>query len=145
MLNDIAGVLNFNERRVCKRKLIEFSHRFPALFFSVYLDVAKDYEEADSKSLWLLNKADFTDLPHEAHPQYGILLYIDANKKSIALSYGEGLSRYMTGKDTYGFLKSAHSDLIKGHYIEGIKKVLKRTSNHLSFQCQGLKKRTTSV
>lgn len=140
LLTDKAGVLNTNERRQCKRVVIGFARRFPGAFFSVYLDSAQDHEEADSKSLWLLNKAHFTDLPEAAHSQFGILLYIDANKRSAALSYGAGFSPYLNARNTFSFLKSGHPDFYRGRYLSAVKKIVNKTTSHLSVKCPVIKK-----
>jgi len=131
LLNDPAGILNVSDRVLCKDEIREFCRRFPAMFFSVYLDASGDNDDADSKSLWLYNKADFSALPAGAHVQYGVLLYIDANKKEASISFGDGLSPYMDGKESFQLLKGAHTFLYRGKYLLSIQHVLRKLTAHL--------------
>lgn len=135
ILNDQAGILNARERKQCKKLLADFSKRFPGLYFSVYLESATDHDEADSKSLWLLNSSRFTDLPEGAHQQYGILLYIDANKSTAAMSMGAAFSPYLKARHTFCFLAACHSEFYRARYFNAITKVLRKTSSHLSERC----------
>ena len=139
LITDKAGILNSSERKMTKRTLISFAKRFPGLFFTVYLDSAKDHDEADSKSLWLINKARFTDLPETAHSQYGFMLYIDANKKAVAMSYGSGLDTHLRSKDTFSIIKASHPEFYRGRYYNAIKKTVHQTSSHLAHKCPIIK------
>ena len=134
-LNDAAGILNVSDRVLCKDDIREFCRRFPSMFFSVYLDAAKDDEDADSKGLWLYNKGEFSALPTGSHIQYGVLLYIDANKKEASLSYGDGLAPYLSGKECFKLLKGAHTFLYRGKYLLSIQHVLRKLTAHLIRKC----------
>lgn len=140
LLTDKAGLLNSSERKECLNILKKFSTRFPGLFFAVYLDSSRVHEVADSKCLWLMNKAHFKDLPEGAHPQYGILLYIDANKKATALSFGDGLESVLEVAKVYSFLSGCYSEFYSGRYLNAIEKVVSKTSSYLSLRCRSVKK-----
>lgn len=135
LLTDKAGVLSTKQRQDCKRLQRAFAKKFPGLFFAVYFDADREISSPESMAIWLLNRAEFLDLPQAGHSQYGVLLYVNVERKTSVISFGKGLESYLNSDEAFHLLSAGYAHFQKGNYLDGIDKVLEQTSSHLSRKC----------
>ncbi len=133
ILNDTSYTLKKTEVKAITRDLKSFQATFPDLFFAVHLESKK--EKPTTKGLWLLNNVKFTDLQNKVTSQYGILLYIDPEANTAALSYGLGLSPYITLEESNNILRTSISLFSRANYPRAIRLIIRHTSDLLISKC----------
>ena len=122
--NDYTQILEHADR---------FTESFPDLFFATYIESRQ--EVADTKGLWLHNFLTFSDLAPTVAPQGGILLYLDPDQGSIALSRGLLLLPYLTDAECESFLRDAISLFEARQYPEAYGLIIDTLTHHLISKC----------
>ena len=132
-LADVAGLVRNRERGKVSAALDRFSRKFPQLFFAVYTGSGQGGGNLRQFGFWLLNRAAFEDVPVDRPNEAGILLVIDADSKSAAVTWGYLLDPFLTEEDTFQCLSRAHAYWLEGRYADGmirmiaqLEKVLKK-------------------
>ena len=132
-LADVAGLIRNRERGQVAAAIDRFGRRFPQLFFAVYTGSGQGGGNLRQFGFWLLNRAAFEDVPVDRPNEAGILLVIDADTKSAAVTWGYLLDPFLTEEDTFQCLSRAHAYWLEGRYAEGtlrmiaqLEKVLKK-------------------
>jgi len=133
ILNDTSYTLKKAEMKAITRELKSFQTTFPDLFFAVHLESKK--EKPTTKGLWLLNNLKFTDLQNNVSSQYGVLLYIDPEANTAALSYGLGLSPYITLEEANNILRTSITLFSRANYTKAIRLIIRHTSDLLISKC----------
>ncbi|MCW1887191.1 hypothetical protein OKA04_20805 [Luteolibacter flavescens] len=118
-LADLAGLMRNRERGKVQAALDGFCRRFPQLFFAVYTGSAQGGGNLRQFGFWLLNRAAFEDVPVDRPNEAGILLVIDPEAKSAALTWGYQLDAFLTEEDTFVCLSRAHAYFLEGHFADG--------------------------
>jgi len=131
-LNDYTDTFTEKQRVKLYKTLINFQRQFEKLFFIVYLESTD--EKASTKGLWLHNKINFSR--HEKiAPQYGLLLYIDPKQQVCSISFGLGLSPYITLEEVTLIIEKSKKTFSHGNYFKGVNTVIRKTSLLLSKKC----------
>lgn len=132
-LADVAGLIRNRERGKVSAALDRFSRKFPQLFFAVYTSSGQGGGNLRQFGFWLLNRAAFEDVPVDRPNEAGILLVIDADSKSAAVTWGYLLDPFLSEEDTFQCLSRAHAYWLEGRYADGtvrmieqLEKVLKK-------------------
>ena len=132
-LADVAGLIRNRERGKVAAEPLDRGRRFPQLFFAVYTGSGQGGGNLRQFGFWLLNRAAFEDVPVDRPNEAGILLVIDADTKSAAVTWGYLLDPFLTEEDTFQCLSRAHAYWLEGRYAEGtlrmiaqLEKVLKK-------------------
>lgn len=123
-LADGAGLMRSRERVKVQAALDHFGRRFPQLFFAVYTGSAGGGGNLRQFGFWLLNRAAFEDVEVDRPNEAGILLVIDAESKSAALSWGYLLDPFLKEEDTFLCLSRAHAYWLEGRFAEGTIRLL---------------------
>ncbi len=119
-LADVAGLVRSRERGKVSAALDRFSRKFPQLFFAVYTGSGEGGGNLRQFGFWLLNRAAFEDVPVDRPNEAGILLVIDPDTKSAAMSWGYMLDPFLSEEDSFQCLSRAHAYWLEGRYAEGI-------------------------
>jgi uncharacterized membrane protein YgcG len=123
-LGDIAGLIRAKDRPKVSAALDRFSKRFPQLFFAVYTGSGQGGGNLRQFGFWLLNRAAFEDVPVERPNEAGILLVIDADSKSAAVTWGYMLDPFLSEEDTFLCLSRAHAYWLEGNFADGIVRMI---------------------
>ena len=122
-LTDAAGLLRKKERIRVEQAMEKIGRRFPQVFVAVYTGSLGEVGNIRQFGFWLLNRASFEDVPVEKPNEAGILLTIDPESKSAAMSYGYLLDPFLEESDTFQCLSRAHAYWLEGKFADGIVKV----------------------
>ncbi len=125
-LADAAGMFRSHERRRIQAALDRVAHRFPQLFLSIYTGSGGGMANLRQFGFWLLNHAEFEDLPDGCTNRSGILLVLDPSAKAAAMSFGYALDPYLDQDDTFDCLSRAHAWWLEGRYTEGVLRMVAR-------------------
>ena len=123
-LGDIAGLIRAKDRPKVSAALDCFCKRFPQLFFAVYTGAGQGGGNLRQFGFWLLNRAAFEDVPVDRPNEAGVLLVIDADSKSAAVTWGYMLDPYLTEEDTFLCLSRAHAYWLEGNFADGIVRMI---------------------
>ena len=123
-LGDAAGLIRAKDRPKVSAALDRFCRRFPQLFFAVYTGSGQGGGNLRQFGFWLLNRAAFEDVPVDRPNEAGILLVIDADSKSAAVTWGYQLDPFLTEEDTFFCLTRAHAYWLEGRFAEGIVRMI---------------------
>ncbi len=124
-LADVAGLVRSRERGKVSAALDRFSRKFPQLFFAVYTGSGEEGGGSLRQfGFWLLNRAAFEDVPVDRPNEAGILLVIDPDTKSAALTWGYLLDPFLGEEETFQCLSRAHAYWLEGRYAEGTVRVI---------------------
>ena len=130
-LSDAAGALRAGERRKVAKWFEQFERSFPQLFFSVYYGALDEMSNIRQFGMWLLNHGAFEDVDITRPNEGGVLLVVDLNSKTAAISFGYLLDVFLTEEDTFRILSAAHPYLLQGNHMKGLRVVMKRLSSVL--------------
>ena len=125
-LADVAGLMRSRERGKVTAALDRFCRRFPQLFFAVYTGSGQGGGNLRQFGFWLLNRAAFEDVPVDRPNEAGILLVIDADSKSAAVTWGYLLDPFLTEEDTFICLSRAHAYWLEGRFAEGTVRMIEQ-------------------
>jgi uncharacterized membrane protein YgcG len=139
-LTDAAGVLRARERKQMRLVMNEFEHRFPQLFFGIYLGAFEEVAHLRQFGFWLLNRGAYVDVEATRPNANGILLCVDVAGKAAGLSYGYGLQPFIDEEATFTALSAGHPFLIQGQYLQGIEAVMRRLSTTLKRRSRKVQK-----
>lgn len=128
---DVAGVLRRKERHEMWRLLARFEKKFPQLFFSIYVGAFEEVTSLRQFGFWLLNRAVYSDVEAERPNENGILLVLDVNGKTAAMTFGYAVMPYLNEDSTFGALSAAHPFLIQGEYLKAFRAVMMKTEQTL--------------
>ena len=123
-LGDAAGLIRAKDRPMVTTALDKFCKRFPQLFFAVYTASRHGGPNLRQFGFWLLNRAAFEDVPVDRPNEAGILLVIDADSKSAAVTWGYMLDPFLTEEDTFLCLSRAHAYWLEGRFADGIVRMI---------------------
>jgi len=119
-LADTAGLLRHEERERVEAAMRRFRQRFPQLFVTIYTGALGEAAHLRRFGLWLLNRANFVDMPPGSSNAAGILLTIDPVIKTAGMSVGYLLEPFLEETDTFECLARAHSYFLEGRYADGM-------------------------
>lgn len=125
-LADVAGLMKSRERVRVQAALDEFCRRFPQLFFAVYTGSSREGGNIRQFGFWLLNRAAFEDVPVDRPNEAGILLVIDPETRSAAVTWGYLLDPYLTEEDTFSCLSRAHAYWLEGRFADGVVRLVEQ-------------------
>jgi hypothetical protein len=131
-LADVAGLMKSRERLKVQGVLDAFCRRFPQLFFAVYTGSGQGGGSVRQFGFWLLNRAAFEDVPVDRPNEAGILLVIDPESKSAALTWGYLLDPYLSEEDSFVCLSRAHSYWLDGNFADGTVRLVEQLGKILS-------------
>ena len=131
-LADVAGLMKSRERVKVQGVLDAFCRRFPQLFFAVYTGSGDGAGNVRQFGFWLLNRAAFEDVPVDRPNEAGILLVIDPEAKSAALTWGYLLDPYLSEEDSFVCLSRAHSYWLEGDFAAGTVRLVEQLGKILS-------------
>ena len=149
-LADTAGLLRRGERERVAAAMARFNRRFPQLFVAIFTGALGEVADMRQFGFWLLNRATFEGLPPQQANAAGILITLDAQSKTAAMTFGYLLDAFLAETDTFDCLWRAHSHWLEGRYADGMIKaleqlsiVLRKRSRHArrhpaSFECMRL-------
>lgn len=123
---DTAGVFRRSERRKLEAALDRFGRKFPQLFMSIYTGAGGGVAHLRQFGFWLLNHAEFDDLPDGCTNRSGIMLVIDPSAKAATMCFGYTLDPYLNQDDTFDCLARAHAWWLEGRYADGAIRVIHR-------------------
>lgn len=134
-LTDAAGIFRHFQREVLAASMDRISSAFPQVFISIHTKSLGDAGNLRQFGFWLLNRGVFEDVPAEKPKEAGLLIVIDPDTRSAAISYGYLLEPFLDEKDTFDCLSRAHSHWLDGRYADGtlrclqfLEKLLRRRS-----------------
>lgn len=130
-LSDAAGALRAKERKEMRLLMNEFEHRFPQLFFAVYIGAFEEVSHLRQFGFWLLNRGAFVDVEVSRPNACGILLSLDVAGKAAGLTYGYSLHSFLEEDDTFAALSAGHPFFLQGQYFRGIEIVMKKLEGTL--------------
>ena len=125
-LADTAGLLRHEERERVEAAMGRFRQRFPQLFVAIYTGALGEAAHLRRFGLWLLNRANFVDMPPGSTNAAGILLTIDPEIKTAGMSVGYLLEPFLEEADTFECLARAHSYFLEGRYADGMIKAFEQ-------------------
>ncbi|MGC6582464.1 MAG: TPM domain-containing protein [Akkermansiaceae bacterium] len=128
---DAAGVLRRKERDAMRKILERFEQKFPQLFFSIYVGAFDDIPNLRQFGFWLLNRAAYSDVGVDRPNENGVLLVLDVNGKTAAMSFGYAIMPYLDEDTTFDALSAAHPFLLQGEYLKAFRVVLTKIENTL--------------
>ncbi|MDB4265356.1 TPM domain-containing protein [bacterium] len=123
---DAAGVLRMKDREPLRRVLDRFERKFPQLFVSIYLGAFEDVESLQQCGFWMLNRAAYVDVDLDRPNENGILILVDVNAKSAAITYGYALLPYLDEDTTFAALSAGHPSFIQGDFAGALATVIKK-------------------
>lgn len=126
-LNDSGGLMRRHERERVEEAIDRFGRRFPQLFASVYTGGAMG-GNLRMLGFWLLNRAQFANLPGGTSNSDGVLIALDADAKQAGITFGYRLDGLLDEQDTFDCLARAHAYFLEGRYAEGVCKALDQLS-----------------
>ena len=133
-LGDGAGLLRKAERRRVERSIRRFGCRFPQLFFAVRTVALEEPVSLQQFGFWLLNRAEFSDLPEAKGNDGGVLLVVDAESRTAGLTWGYRVDPFLGEANTFKILTKAHPFFLEGDWCRGmivvarsVDKVLRRS------------------
>lgn len=129
--SDSAGVLRAKERKQMRLLMNDFEHRFPQLFFAVYIGAFEEVAHLRQFGFWLLNRGAFVDVEVSRPNECGILLTLDVAGKAGVLTYGYGLLPFLDEDVTFHALSAGHPLFLQGMYFRGIEMVMKKIEGAL--------------
>lgn len=106
-------------------EMARFGWRFPQLFVAVYTGHQGELSKLRQFGFWLLNRADFEDLPADKPNEAGILLTMDPQRKTAGFVFGYLLDPYLDEAMTFECLSRAHAYWLEGRYAVGIVKAIR--------------------
>lgn len=127
LLDDGAGLIRSTERLRLADRMAGFQARFPQLAFAVHTGsgAGRDLREF---AFWLLNRADFVNLPEDREPSGILLLAIDADAHLATLAWGYRIDGCLSESDSFQVLSRAHAYWVEERYGEGIERVVEQLS-----------------
>ncbi|MGJ8677838.1 MAG: TPM domain-containing protein [Akkermansiaceae bacterium] len=125
-LNDAAGVLRMRDRRKAEAWFNQFEKHFPQLFFSVHYGALDERANIRQFGMWLLNKAAYEDVDISRPNDGGVLLTVDVNSKTAAITFGYYLDLYLRDEDTFAILSKAHPYLLDGNHLKALRVVIQK-------------------
>ena len=118
-LTDAAGIFRRFQRDSLGAAMDRISATFPQIFISIYTGSLGETGNLRQFGFWLLNRGVFEDVPVEKPNEAGILIVIDPDTRSAAISYGYLLEPFLDERDTFECLTRAHSHWLDGRYADG--------------------------
>ncbi len=128
---DVAGVLRMKEREPMRRVLERFEARFPQLFVAVYLGAFEDLNNLRQFGFWMLNRAAYEDVDLDRPNENGILIVVDVNGKSAAITYGYALMPYLDEDSTFAALSAGHPLFLQSNYLAALTAVVRKLEKTL--------------
>lgn len=125
--SDAAGVLRMKEREKIRKVMERFEKKFPQLFLSIYVGAFDDVPNLRQFGFWLLNRAAYSDVGVDRPNENGILLVLDVNGKTAAMTFGYAVMPYLDEDSTFDALSAAHPFLLQGEYLKAFKAVVSKT------------------
>ncbi|MGA0845739.1 MAG: hypothetical protein ACO3RV_04295 [Luteolibacter sp.] len=122
--SDPVGVFNLATRDPIERAIDAFSRRFPQFFVAVHTHSLAAPAQLRPYGLWLLNHAQFEDLPAGLENSAGILWIIDPDTKTAGAVFGYQFESIIDEADTFECLARAHAYWLEGRYFDGLKRLL---------------------
>lgn len=135
-LADTAGVLKRGDREVVEKAMERFADRFPQLYVAVFTGGMGGFVELRQFGFWLLNRAEFEDLPSDKPKEGGIVLTLDPESKSAGFVFGYLLDAFLDEDDTFDCLSRAHAYWLEGRYAAGIVKAIQHLEGILDRRCR---------
>lgn len=129
--SDAAGVLRRKERDEMRKMLERFEKKFPQLFFSIYVGAFDEVPSLRQFGFWLLNRAAYSDVEVSRPNENGILLTLDVNGKTAAMTFGYAVMPYLDEDSTFDALSAAHPFLLQGEYLRAFRAILGKTEQTL--------------
>jgi len=123
---DVAGVFRMKEREPMRRVLERFEKKFPQLFVSVYLGAFEEMNSLRQFGFWMLNRAAYEDVDLERPNENGILIVVDVNAKTAAITFGYSLMPYLDEDSTFAALSAGHPMFLQSDYLSALKSVVGR-------------------
>ena len=123
---DVAGVLRMKEREPMRWVLERFEAKFPQLFVAVYLGAFEELNNLRQFGFWMLNRAAYEDVDLERPNESGILIVVDVNAKSAAITYGYALMPYLDEDSTFAALSAGHPMFLQSDYLGALTAVVRK-------------------
>lgn len=114
-----------------RRVLERFEARFPQLFVAVYLGAFEDLNNLRQFGFWMLNRAAYEDVDLDRPNENGILIVVDVNGKSAAITYGYALMPYLDEDSTFAALSAGHPLFLQSNYLAALTAVVRKLEKTL--------------
>ena len=125
LLEDRAGLIRSAERKRVLKMMAGFSARFPQLAFALHTGSGAGPHLREF-GCWLINRADFRDLPEGKDASGVVLLAIDADAHLATLCWGYRIDAHLSESETFQILSRAHAYWVEERYGEGVERVIEQ-------------------
>lgn len=140
-LNDGGGLLTRAGRDRVMRAMRGFERRFPQLWWLIYTVPVPWGGDLRQFGFWLMNRAEVVDMPVGRSRDACVVLAIDPDIKSAALSWGYALDAHLGEDDTFVAMSRAHAYWVEARFDDGILRLIEEMSGILRVRARRARRR----
>ncbi len=123
-LSDRSGKLELSEMGTLREALRLFEKKFPQVLFSVLVTELPANSSVSEYAFWMANRARFSSIEKTQSDNFDLLLVIDVNSGTAALTTGYGLEPHVSEEDLEDVLQTLARPLREGDWAAGIHAVV---------------------
>jgi len=130
-LSDRSGQLPLREIKKLRGLLQIFEKKFPQSLFSVFVINGVPNGSISEYVFWLANRTGFSSIEAVAGDNFDLLLGIDVEAGTAALTIGYGLENYLTEDDLQAALAVVENAFRAGDFARGIRECVEFVMNQM--------------
>ncbi len=119
-LTDRAACLTLTEIKKLRERLDRFTKKFPQILFSIFISPLPRGGKVNEFVFWLANRARFSSTEARGPENFELLLVLDPEARTAALTMGYGLEHALREEDLQSALADAASAWEEGHIANGL-------------------------
>ena len=144
-IHDEAGIFRRRDQKKVQRAVEAFERRFPQAFFAFHAAQYDQPIELRSRAFWLLNNAEFVDVPSDRERDCGVICVVDVTNRQLTLAVGYSLMPYLTDEQCFSVMGAAHGLLLESNWAAVLRRIVEKLSTQLRKGAGVIKKRPLSL
>ena len=130
-LTDRSGTLPLEDMEQLRAALRLFQKKFPQTLFSILIVELAPGTSVPEYAFWLANRARFGSAEKRFSDNYNVLLLIDLNSRTAAVTVGYGLEGYVAERDLQQVLNDFAAGIRDGGLTNGLRLCIESLTQRL--------------